>query len=909
MSVSSSPSPYPGIVVPTPGRSLVSRLMRLFMQVLCIPTVLIPLLALGYLYRQSLENEIEDGMARANQQTAYVEHFLNSQAVNTLMISQFPETRTLANATSEAEWDQAKENLAFRMSSYLRYHRDLFNGFHYVDIKGHQVMGLGFDASGEVIPHTHDLLNYSNENWFRGANQLASIHGKRPPVYFSHDGPNSPVRFSTVVINDEGILRGVLVLEMSMGLLLNQITPLPQGFFCTVVDENGEILYPLSPQYQCKAHTPDMITQAISEPYGTIGPTSWFPADLHQFSRMQPRGQSAIRWTFLYMTPLKGISGKFQNALIGLLLATFVCTGIALALVWWMSRQITAPILQLSTAAQDISHGHWDTVLPQPKVHDETYSLTVAFASMCRQLRSAQESLLSNIEQLTHSEKDLSLEKDRIAATLAGIGDAVIALDRDGHIQLLNPVAERMLAANESEVLNRHFSEIARIRTEDGQHQEMFDLLHDEESHTVSTIRLMNEIGGDYLLESSTSPIQGKGRLLKGWVLVMRDVREIREQAAEQNRLERLESLGLLAGGIAHDFNNLLAVILGDLSLLNLKMGPAETHKEIVQHAGDAAQKAKELTRQLMTFVRGGTPIKSITSLKELVEESTEFVLHGTSCRCTVHADSDLKNVNVDQAQMHQVFHNLALNAVQAMPEGGEISIHLENADLEAENAVALPEGHYIQVQVIDQGHGIPSEKLNRIFDPYFTTKGSGTGLGLCSVHNILAAHGGHIAAKSSPAGTTFTFYLPATDESDLKTEGEQPPVEITPERHLSVLVMDDEANIRLTTRRILELFGHTVQEAENGEDAIRFVTEAQLDGTPYDVVILDLTIPGGKGGRQVFEELHAVYPDLVAIVTSGYTMDEAMAHHEAIGFKGVIQKPFSLTELIQAVNMAVSKA
>jgi len=901
-------TPYPGIVVPAPGRSLLWRLMRLFTGVLLIPAAVIPVLALVYLYRQSVEDEIADGRARARQQTSYVEHYLNAQAVNALAVSQFPETRTLVNARTAEEQAQAKQNLKYRMTSYLRSHRELFSGFHYVDVKGRQILGLAFDTNGELIPHSHGGSHYSNEAWFRGANHLAAIQGKRTPVFFSYEGREHPIRFSTVVLNDEGMVNAVLVLEMELELLMAALPSLPRGYFCTVLDENGDILYPHPSEAQCASLSPTLISEALTKPYGTLEDQAMFPGSLHQFSRVQPKGQSAIRWTFLYNTPLTGITGSFQHALLWILMATLASVGLALLVVWWVSRQITSPILQLSTAAQDISHGHWDTELPSPKIQDETYSLTVAFSSMCRQLKSAQESLLSHIERLTDSEKDLSLEKDRIAATLAAIGDAVIALDRDGNVQLLNPVAERMLAMTEQEALQQPFSQIAGIKSETGEEENLFRLLHEENPNSLTTLHLTNLIGGEFLLEYSASPIRGNDRMLKGWVLVMRDVRKLREQAAEKNRLERLESLGLLAGGIGHDFNNLLAVILGDLSLLHVQLKDQKEKIDVLDHAGEAAHKAKDLTRQLMTFVKGGTPIKSMTSLPRLAEESTSFVLHGTRCRCSVEAEENLRALQVDQGQLHQVFHNLTLNAVQAMPDGGEIRVKLRNMQLEEENPYSLPGGAYIQVQVADQGHGIPTEELNRVFDPYFTTKESGTGLGLSSVHNILTAHGGHISVKSNASGTTVTFLLPALEgEVDAQTKT-TPPSEPARTRQLHVLVMDDDENIRTTTRRILEHFGHTVTETANGEQTLALVNQAYAQSEPFDALILDLTIPGGKGGRQVYEELAALHPDIVAIVTSGYSLDDTMTRYREIGFRGMIQKPFSLTELLEVLNHALDQ-
>lgn len=369
------------------------------------------------------------------------------------------------------------------------------------------------------------------------------------------------------------------------------------------------------------------------------------------------------------------------------------------------------------------------------------------------------------------------------------------------------------------------------------------------------------------------------------------DRRRLEERVIEA---QKLESLGTLAAGIAHDFNNLLGAITGNLSLLRETPPGDPDAPALLKELDDAARRATALTYQLLTFAKGGTPVRDVASVRELVVDSATFVSRGSSARCEFTMADDLRAVEVDVGQLSQVIDNLVINAIQAMPDGGTIQINAANANLDDHNQWGLPAGRYVRIAVADEGAGIPPEVIPRIFDPFFTTKATGSGLGLSSSYSIIARHGGRIAVRSTVGqGTVFELYLPA---SDLAPRVDTPVLAVTGSGR--ILVMDDDDLLRGLFRRMLVRLGYDCDLCGGADDALRLYEEAMRTGRRYDAVILDLTIPGDRGGAQLLPLLRQLDPQVVAIVTSGYAEDDTMARYEQHGFRGRIQKPFDLSEL-----------
>ena len=357
----------------------------------------------------------------------------------------------------------------------------------------------------------------------------------------------------------------------------------------------------------------------------------------------------------------------------------------------------------------------------------------------------------------------------------------------------------------------------------------------------------------------------------------------------------------MLAGGLAHDFNNILTTIMGNISLAKMDADRGSNLYESLEEAEKASQRATNLTQQLLTFAKGGAPVKETASLAEVVRESTSFVLRGSKVRADFVIPEGLWAAEIDVGQMNQVINNLVINADQAMPEGGVIRIQAENIFIEPRHALPVPPGKYVKISIKDEGIGIAGSHLQKIFDPYFSTKQKGSGLGLATVHSIVNKHDGHIAADSEVGvGTTFDIYLPASKKELAETK--EVDKEIIKGQG-KVLVMDDEESIRSLARQSLHRLGYEIELAADGDEAIAKYEKAKLSQNPYDAVILDLTIPGGLGGKECIQKLREIDPEVKAIVASGYADDPVMANFGDYGFTLAVTKPFSVEKLGQALR------
>lgn len=371
-----------------------------------------------------------------------------------------------------------------------------------------------------------------------------------------------------------------------------------------------------------------------------------------------------------------------------------------------------------------------------------------------------------------------------------------------------------------------------------------------------------------------------------------------------------LESLAFLAGGVAHDFNNILTAIMGNVGLCLLKTDFEDERYPLLVSVEQAALRAKCLTSQLLTFAKGGDPVKKIASIAEVITQSADFVLRGRPIACHYDLPDDLNAVAIDTGQMSQVIQNIVINSIQAMPGGGRVTIsarNISNAD-GAETSSLLP-GSWVVVTIHDSGPGIPADLINKIFDPYFTTKESGSGLGLAISHSIVKKHGGAITASSRPGhGTTFTITLPSTLGGADKTPGTVVvPAHDPPLTTGRIMIMDDDDPIREMACKMLDLFGYQVVQARDGNEALALYRKNQVEGAPIDVVIMDLTIPGGMGGKEAIAKLLEFDPQAKVIVASGYANDDVVANYRDYGFVGMISKPFLISDLRAQIAVTLS--
>jgi PAS domain S-box-containing protein len=379
------------------------------------------------------------------------------------------------------------------------------------------------------------------------------------------------------------------------------------------------------------------------------------------------------------------------------------------------------------------------------------------------------------------------------------------------------------------------------------------------------------------------------------------DITERKRLEEELIRAQKLESMGLLAGGIAHDFNNILTVMLGNVSMAKTQVAAEDDIFKMLSEAEMASMRAQALTQQLLTFAKGGAPVKETTSIKDLLKESSSFALHGSKSACEFTIAEDLWPIDMDVGQMSQVINNIIINSNQAMPQGGTIQVAAKNLIREDTRGLPVKSGRYIKISITDQGVGILEKDLLKIFDPYFSTKYEGSGLGLSTAYSIIKKHNGHVTVESQVGvGTTFHIYLPASERAVPKKEE----VKLVKGQG-RILVMDDEAMLKEIVGKMLEKLGYEFDFAENGAEAIEMYKRAQEAEKQYDAVILDLTIPGGMGGKEAIKNLLEIDPEINAIVSSGYSDDPVLANFQKYGFKGMMPKPFgyhSLGKVLQDV-------
>ena len=487
-----------------------------------------------------------------------------------------------------------------------------------------------------------------------------------------------------------------------------------------------------------------------------------------------------------------------------------------------------------------------------------------------------------------------------MANILENTTDGFFAVDSSWHFTHVNAEAETLLGRTRDELFGHElwekFPELAGSVLEANYRKVVAEQIPVEFEASDPSGKVWHEV--------HAYPSNG------GVSVFFRDISERKKTESERLTTSKLESLGTLAGGIAHDLNNILTVISGNIGLAQIE-APADSGSLLgfLSKAGQAAQHAAHLSSQLLTFSKGGAPLKKVVSLGELLEHSAEFSLYGSSLRADFDIAVDLWKAEVDAGQIEQVVNALMLNAREAMPHGGTVRVRARNVVLDEKQGAILPAGHYVKITITDRGSGIPEESRTKIFDPYFTTKPTGTGLGLAIGYSIVKKHGGLLHLESSsPEGSAFAFYLRASDR-----KVSAPEVRV-PERafhfnHQRVLVMDDEAAIRELTSQLLGTLGYEVTTVPDGLEAVRLYERALRRGEQFQAVILDATIRGGMGGVATIERLRSLDPKVNAIICSGYSDEAALSEFLAYGFRGALPKPFTRTELADALQRTFETA
>ncbi|MGA1869387.1 MAG: PAS domain S-box protein [bacterium] len=510
--------------------------------------------------------------------------------------------------------------------------------------------------------------------------------------------------------------------------------------------------------------------------------------------------------------------------------------------------------------------------------------------------------VFTDISERKLMEQALQESEAKYSTLVEQAKDAVFIV-QNGIYKFANRAAMEITGYTMEELLEKPFEAIFEEEYKEQMGQRYEAYLKGEESSTFYEAKLTGKDGTIRDVEISISLIQYNGKsAIMGTV---RDITERKKIEQELQKTQKLESLGLLAGGIAHDFNNLLTAIIGKLSLGEAYAQSGDNIFEVLRETKNASKQAKKLTQQLLTFSTGGAPIKKATSVAQLLKESVRFALSGSMLKSKMFIPDDLWCAEIDEGQINQVINNLIINASQAMPEGGVIEVRAENVHGKSED-LSLHDENYIKITIKDQGHGISREHFQKIFDPYFTTKPSGSGLGLAITYSIIKNHGGHITVDSAvDIGTTFNIYIPALVEDISKPERDTK--DIVRKGKGKILFMEDYENLREIMEEMLNYLGYEVELAEDGAKAIDLYKKAKEANQAFDATILDLTIPGGMGGKEVIKKLREIDPEVKAIVSSGYSHNPVMSNYKHYGFSGVVVKPYEIAELSSVLNRVIA--
>ncbi|MBN2363336.1 PAS domain S-box protein [candidate division WOR-3 bacterium] len=516
--------------------------------------------------------------------------------------------------------------------------------------------------------------------------------------------------------------------------------------------------------------------------------------------------------------------------------------------------------------------------------------------------------MMMDISAIKETEENLNSEKERLAVTLKSIGDGVIVTDMNGKVVLMNSVAEKLTGWREEDSVGRNvdavFCIVDKMGGESIENPVDRAIKSGEIANLTEGAVLISKEGQERILADSAALIKDKSGKIIGVVLVFRDVTEKIKIEQELSKVDKLETVGILAGGIAHDFNNMLAGILANISLA--KIVPEEKAKiKFLEKAEKAIDRARELTTQLLVFSKGGAPVKNVVSLKSLIEETATFALTGSKSKCIFQFQNDLFNVEADPGQLSQVINNLVINADHSMASGGKIIIEAVNSEVDDFSTLPLEKGDYVKISVKDEGVGISPENLNKIFDPFYSTKKKGSGLGLSICLTIAKNHGGHITVYSEQdKGSVFNLYLPATHSDEMVNEKTNNIVFGKGD----ILVMDDEIMIREIAKDMLSYLGYKCDVASNGDQAVKLYDKKVKNGERYDAVILDLTVPGEKGGKDTIKLIKNIDEKAIGIVSSGYSDDPVLSRFWNYGFDGRILKPYKLEELSAVLSDLLKK-
>jgi PAS domain S-box-containing protein len=510
-------------------------------------------------------------------------------------------------------------------------------------------------------------------------------------------------------------------------------------------------------------------------------------------------------------------------------------------------------------------------------------------------------SLCRDITERKQAEAKLQKSEQFVRNILDTVDEGFIVLDRDYRILTANKAFCRNVGCGEEKIIGRYCYEVShrvgRPCFEEGEECAVKQVFETGNPHT--TIHRRKSADGNILIaETKAYPIKDASGAVNSVIETIINITEKNLLEEERLKTQKMESIGTLAGGIAHDFNNLLQGLFGYIAMAKMTIDQKEKALSMLDQAEEALHLTVNLTTQLLTFSKGGKPVKNLIKIRPVVENAVKFALSGSHTNYEMDIPADSWSVEADEGQLAQVIQNIVLNANEAMAGSGTVRISLANMLVAKDSIVSLHYGGlFVRVSIQDSGIGIPEQNLARIFDPYFTTKQKGSGLGLATSYSIIKNHGGVIDVKSEiNCGTTFTIYLPAIKDAEIGTMTTTSNAVKT--KKGKILLMDDEEMVRNVGQEMFALLGHDLVSAEDGRKAIELFQQAREAGTPFDLVILDLTVKGGMGGNEAIAALLKIDPQVKAVVSSGYSTDSEMADYRKYGYIAVLSKPYKLQEI-----------
>jgi len=533
--------------------------------------------------------------------------------------------------------------------------------------------------------------------------------------------------------------------------------------------------------------------------------------------------------------------------------------------------------------------------------YDPIGTVAASFSQVLDNLKETNDRLMQEVSERALAETALKESEDRLRDFIENAVEMILSVAPDGRIEYVNRSVLSTLSLATGDLIGRSLCSVVAPGSEKGCRKAIRQVMDGRKTGRIE-VEFADKRGYRILAEGNAT-----GRFVDDRCvsirMILQDVTARKKYEEELQKAEKLESIGVLAGGIAHDFNNLLTGILGNISVARVRTPGEADVQQNLSKAEEACLRARDLTQQLLIFSKGGAPVRKATSIAGILRESVEFSLRGSNVRAEFHLQDDLPPVDIDEGQISQVLDNLVINADQAMPNGGILRIEARATEVGQGDTVPIRAGRYVCVAVSDTGIGISKEALPRVFDPFYTTKEKGSGLGLTTAYSILRHHEGVITVDSTLGkGTVFHLYLPVSKRA---VAGRMKPAAETEQRR--VLVMDDEPMVREVAVEFLGCLGYEGEAVESGEAALAAYRSARESGRPYSAVIMDLTIPGGMGGKEAVLRLRDLDPGVRAIVSSGYSNDPVMADPGKFGFRGVIAKPYRIRELGEVIDQVLS--